>query len=70
MGMPVVATKWGRPADYLDSATGVLIEPHDRKAMVAQIADAIRQPALRTRTPERDGDGGSREGRAILLLKQ
>ena len=42
-GKPVIATRWGGPADYLDSATGILIEPRDRKAMIAQIADAIKQ---------------------------
>jgi glycosyltransferase involved in cell wall biosynthesis len=35
MSMPVIATRWGGPADYLDSATGILLEPHDRKAMVS-----------------------------------
>ena len=42
-GKPVIATRWGGPADYLDSATGILVEPRDRNAMIAQIADAIKQ---------------------------
>lgn len=42
-GKPVIATRWGGPADYLDSDTGILVEPRDRKAMIAQIADAIKQ---------------------------
>src|SRR6185436_2313799 len=43
MSMPVIATRWGGPADYLDSATGILLEPRDRKAMIEQITDAIKQ---------------------------
>jgi glycosyltransferase involved in cell wall biosynthesis len=40
---PVIATRWGGPADYLDSATGIFLEPDDRKAMIVQIANAIKQ---------------------------
>jgi glycosyltransferase involved in cell wall biosynthesis len=42
-GKPVIATRWGGPADYLDSATGILVEPSGRKAMIAQLAEAIKQ---------------------------
>jgi len=49
-GKPVIATRWGGPADYLDPATGILIEPRDRKAMIAQLVDAIQQLNA---TPER-----------------
>jgi glycosyltransferase involved in cell wall biosynthesis len=43
MSRPVIATRWGGPVDYLDTATGILIEPHSRNAMIMQIADAIKQ---------------------------
>ena len=43
MSKPVIATRWGGPVDYLDTATGILIEPHSRNAMIMQIADAIKQ---------------------------
>jgi glycosyltransferase involved in cell wall biosynthesis len=49
-GKPVIATRWGGPADYLDPATGILIEPKDREAMIAQLVDAIQQLNA---TPER-----------------
>jgi len=49
-GKPVIATRWGGPADYLDPATGILIEPRDRKAMIAQLVYAIQQLNA---TPER-----------------
>jgi glycosyltransferase involved in cell wall biosynthesis len=50
-GVPVVATRWGGPADYLDETCGILVEPTDREAFVAGLANAMRRlsadPALR-----------------------
>ena len=50
-GIPVIATKWGGPADYLDSSCGFLIEPTSREAMVegfaAAMARLIAEPRLR-----------------------
>jgi glycosyltransferase involved in cell wall biosynthesis len=50
-GTPVIATKWGGPADYLDSSCGFLIEPSSREAIVQGFAAAMLQlidrPALR-----------------------
>jgi glycosyltransferase involved in cell wall biosynthesis len=45
LGLPVVATRWGGPADYLDDETGILIEPTSRESMVADIAGALRRLA-------------------------
>jgi glycosyltransferase involved in cell wall biosynthesis len=41
-GVPVIAAKWGGPADYLTVQTGVLIEPGTPASFVAALADAIR----------------------------
>jgi glycosyltransferase involved in cell wall biosynthesis len=50
MGKPVIATRWGGPADYLDSSCGVLVEPESYSGLVAGFADAMRRmidsPAL------------------------
>jgi glycosyltransferase involved in cell wall biosynthesis len=50
-GIPVIATKWGGPADYLDSSCGFLIEPSSRAALVQGFAAAMErlmnQPELR-----------------------
>ncbi len=50
MGKPVIATRWGGPADYLDSSCGVLVEPESYAGLVAGFADAMRRmidsPAL------------------------
>lgn len=51
MGLPVIATKWGGPADYLDQNSGLLIEPGGRESFIEGIAGAMvelaQSPALR-----------------------
>jgi glycosyltransferase involved in cell wall biosynthesis len=42
-GVAVIATKWGGPVDYVDSDTGILIEPKSRRVMVEGFAAAMRQ---------------------------
>jgi glycosyltransferase involved in cell wall biosynthesis len=50
--VPVVATAWGGPLDYLDSTCGFLIPPDSREALIAGFTAAIQQliddPRLRT----------------------
>ena len=50
-GLPVVATAWGGPADYLDDSCGILINPSSPDAFVADLAGAMvklaKDPALR-----------------------
>lgn len=41
MGLPVIATNWGGPADYLNSDCGFLIEPSSREALVNGFTDAM-----------------------------
>ncbi len=40
-GLPVIATNWGGPADYITAETGVLIDPQTREYMVEQFAKQI-----------------------------
>jgi len=51
-GLPVIATKWGGPADYLDEKTGILIEPTGTESFIDDIAEAMvrlaQSPELRT----------------------
>ncbi|WP_206688150.1 MULTISPECIES: glycosyltransferase [Aureimonas] len=44
-GVPVIATAWGGPLDYLDASCGILIEPTSRDDLVAGFATAIGQLA-------------------------
>ena len=51
MGIPVIATKWGGPTDYLDQSCGILIEPKTPHLFVRDLADAMlklaKSPELR-----------------------
>jgi glycosyltransferase involved in cell wall biosynthesis len=64
MGLPVVATDWGGPADYLNASCGILVKPTSREALVNGFADAMlklaRSPDLRARL----GDAGYQRARA------
>jgi glycosyltransferase involved in cell wall biosynthesis len=42
-GVAVIATKWGGPVDYVDSETGILIEPKSRSFLVEGFAAAMQQ---------------------------
>jgi glycosyltransferase involved in cell wall biosynthesis len=50
-GLPVIATDWGGPADYITAETGFLVEPKSRAYMVDEFARIIsllaKQPELR-----------------------
>lgn len=43
MGKPVIATRWGGPADYLDASCGVLVEPESYAGLVNGFAEAMRK---------------------------
>jgi len=41
MEVPVIATAWGGPLDYLDSSCGILVEPSSKDAFVDDLALAL-----------------------------
>ena len=41
VGLPVIATNWGGPADYMDSTCGILVEPASKEGFVQGLADAM-----------------------------
>jgi glycosyltransferase involved in cell wall biosynthesis len=41
MEVPVIATAWGGPVDYLDSSCGILVEPSSREAFIENLALAL-----------------------------
>jgi glycosyltransferase involved in cell wall biosynthesis len=53
IGLPVVATQWGGPVDYLDETCGFLVEPSSRPDFIQGLTDAMvtlaRSPDLRKR---------------------
>jgi glycosyltransferase involved in cell wall biosynthesis len=40
-GVPVIATAWGGPTDYLDSSCGILVEPVSEQALISGFAQAM-----------------------------
>jgi glycosyltransferase involved in cell wall biosynthesis len=59
-GVPVIATKWGGPADYLDHSCGFLIEPSSRAALVEGFAAAMNRLAGDPELRDRMGASGRR----------
>jgi len=52
-GLPVIATAWGGPVDYLDASCGILVEPSSRESLIAGFVDGMEalanSPELRAR---------------------
>ena len=40
-GLPVIASDWGGPADYLDAGCGILVSPVPRAGFAMRLADAV-----------------------------
>ncbi len=45
MGLPVIATNWGGPADYLDDSCGILVNPDSRESFIQGLAAAMERLA-------------------------
>ena len=58
VGLPVIATRWGGPADYLDDTCGILVEPAGREGFVAGLASAMARLAADPELAARLGGGG------------
>lgn len=41
VGLPVIATDWGGPVDYLDESCGLLIAPTSKEGFIQKLADAM-----------------------------
>ena len=58
LGLPVIATNWGGPADYIDASCGLLIEPTSREHMIASLGEAMRKLSQSPQLRERLGEAG------------
>jgi glycosyltransferase involved in cell wall biosynthesis len=58
MGLPVIATAWGGPVDYLDQSCGILVRPDSREALIAGFADGMTTLAKSPDLRERLGQAG------------
>jgi glycosyltransferase involved in cell wall biosynthesis len=41
VGLPVIATNWGGPGDYLNSSWGILVESASKEGFVRGLTDAM-----------------------------
>jgi len=57
LGLPVIAARWGGPADYLDETCGILVEPQSPEQLTRDLMEAMVRLA-------RDDDAQLRLGRA------
>ena len=57
-GTPVIATKWGGPADYLDDSCGILVEPSSRDGIVNGFAAGMKRLLADTELRRQMGANG------------
>jgi glycosyltransferase involved in cell wall biosynthesis len=63
VGVPVIATAWGGPLDYLDESCGILVAPDSREALIAGFASAMKTLAESPELRAKMGFAGSRRAR-------
>jgi glycosyltransferase involved in cell wall biosynthesis len=56
--LPVIATAWGGPLDYIDENTGILVPPSSRDALIDGLAQAMRKLSDSPELRRRLGGGG------------
>lgn len=64
LGLPVIASDWGGPADYLDDNCGILVSPVPRKDFPERLAQAIMHLASDPELARRMGLSGAEKVRA------
>lgn len=58
MGLPVIATNWGGPADYIDESCGILVEPKSRDFLIDNLANAMVKMAKSSELRHKMGQAG------------
>ena len=61
MEVPVIATAWGGPVDYLDSSCGILVEPSSKEAFIDDLALALTRLATHPQDRRAMGKAGRRK---------
>jgi glycosyltransferase involved in cell wall biosynthesis len=57
-GLPVIATDWGGPAEYLDASCGILVAPTSPDAFIAKFAEAMVTLARSQNLRQQMGEAG------------
>ena len=63
VGLPVIATAWGGPLDYLDESCGILVEPSSREDLVEGFSNGIIRLAKSASLREQMGQAGYERAR-------
>jgi glycosyltransferase involved in cell wall biosynthesis len=63
VGIPVIATAWGGPLDYLDQRCGILVAPDSREALIAGFAAGMKTLAESRELRAKMGEAGSARAR-------
>jgi glycosyltransferase involved in cell wall biosynthesis len=58
MGLPVISTDWGGPADYVDDSCGILVPLDSREQLVVSLAGAMERLAGDAELREQMGEAG------------
>ncbi|MCU0524319.1 MAG: glycosyltransferase family 4 protein [Elainella sp. Prado103] len=58
LSLPVIATHWGGPADYLDPTCGILVEPSSPQALIAGLSEGLVQLAASSELRQAMGQRG------------
>ena len=61
VGLPVIATNWGGPAEYVDDSCGILVAPDSRESLIAGLADAMEKLASDPELRRRMGKAGHKK---------
>jgi len=64
-GIPVIATKWGGPAEYIAPETGILIPPETPEQFVGELANAILWMAKNSEARVKMGHAGRQRVQAL-----
>lgn len=59
-GSPVIATRWGGPADYLDESCGILVDPASHDALIRGFAAAMNKLAASPQLRRELGKNGKK----------
>jgi len=58
MGLPVISTDWGGPADYVDDSCGILVPLESREQLVSGLVNAMERLARDAKLREQMGKAG------------
>ena len=70
LGLPVIATHWGGPADYLDSSCGVLVEPKSRKEFRRSLKTAMERLLDNPELARQQGAAGQQRVSTVFTWSQ